>query len=94
MPVICAFVCVPVQMYSKQARLINSQLEDLERYLRMKGWDEPNGEARKRVWIAIDRALDKLAEHDGDLADHFRESLLPFSPPYQYQPKVEILWWE
>jgi hypothetical protein len=60
----------------------------------LKGWDEQNEEARKRVWIAIDRALQKLAEHNEDLADHFRESVTPFSPPYQYHPNDEILWWE
>jgi hypothetical protein len=83
-----------VELLTQQVTAAHSQLEDLQKSARLKGWDEANEACRQRIWIAIDRALQKLAEHNEDLADHLRDSVTPFSPPYQYHPNDEIVWWE
>lgn len=55
-------------------------------------WDPANEKARKRIWAAVDRAIESIREHSDDLANHLRESLTPFSPPYNYHPNPPIDW--
>ena len=59
-----------------------------------RGWDEENDRARKRIWNAIDRAIEHIKIHKQlqSLATHLIDNLKPLRFPYSYNPQPPIHW--
>jgi len=59
-----------------------------------RGWDEENDKARKRIWNAIDRAIEHIKIHKQlqSLATHLIDNLKPLRFPYSYNPQPPIHW--
>jgi len=59
-----------------------------------RGWDKENDKARKRIWNAIDLAIEHIETHKQlrSLATHLIDNLKPFRFPYSYNPQPPIHW--